>query len=251
MPGGTPPFFLHIMLIYCNSSKEGIEVFFKERPYRYDWDGQILTASAAAASSLDDPKTKMVRFLNLQEKKIDITLNSMPVFTEVAWGESTGYIAAKARQNGLKLYPAGEKKAAFKKSLSKDMGEYVTFCIVDTHNGIDVLPLREESLAKSPGKAALRVILAGSPNGWMDVNFEYKKAGLRTLFPKVEPYTVSDYIYIPAESCSIQIVPADLGMERVSLDFKPEEQKNYSLYLSCDRQNGKSVPYAKILADRL
>lgn len=226
-------------------------MFFKQRPYRNSWDGQIIPASTTIVSSINESKTKMLRFLNLQEKKIDITLNSIPLFTEIAWGESTGYITGRVKQNTLKLYPAGEKKAILKKTLEKDLGEYVTFCIVSTENGIDVLPLREESVAKSPGKAVMRVILAGMPNGWLDINFDYRKSESKTLFPKVEAYTVSDYLYIPAETCSIQILPADLGMERIELEFKPEEQKNYSLYLACEKHTGKTVLYAKILTDRL
>ncbi len=226
-------------------------MFFKQRPYQYDWDDQILTVPETAFSTQDNPQTKMIRFFNLQEKRIDITVNSIPVFTDVAWSENTGYIAAKAKQNTLKLYPSDGKKLLLKKTFDKNMGKYNTFCIISTPNGIDILSLPEQVLANSPGKATIRVILADQIDGWIDVNFESKKSDLRTLFAKVETYTVSESLYIPADSCKLQIVPAGLGLERIVLEFKPEDEKNYSLYITSKKQTGKHILYAKIIADRL
>lgn len=139
---------------------------------------------------------------------IDVSIDGSLLFTGVAFGSSTGFVALPAGTYDIRITATSQSDMVLFESPEQNLtpGEAVELAILGSRDAATLagltLPIQPD--LASPGTAALRIVQAIPDAPPLDIALSSGE----TLVSGLSPLTASEYLTVPASAAAIEIRPA-------------------------------------------
>lgn len=136
---------------------------------------------------------------------VDISIDGAVLFSGVAFGSSTGFVALPAGTYDVVVTASSQPSAVLIESPGQQLseGQGVEVAIAGSRDGatLAALTLPVDPATPAPGTASLRVVQAIPDAPPIDIGLTTGE----TLIPGLVPLTASGYLTIPATAASIEV----------------------------------------------